>query len=121
MTAFVATVSKGGMLALLVRFFAEFEAIDLGPILSVFALIAIASMLAGNLLALLENNVKRILAYSSIAHLGYVLVALLAVGVLAAEAVTLRESLTPTVPARANEITLPWGSVILINVLFNGE
>ena len=87
-TAFVATVSKGGMLALLLRFFAEFEALDLGPILSVFGLIAIASMLAGNLLALLENNVKRILAYSSIAHLGYVLVALLAGGALAAEAVT---------------------------------
>ncbi len=87
-TAFVATVSKGGMLALLLRFFAEFEALDLGPILSVFGLIAIASMLAGNLLALLENNVKRILAYSSIAHLGYVLVAFLAGGVLATEAVT---------------------------------
>ncbi len=87
-TAFVATVSKGGMLALLLRFFAEFEALDLGPILSVFALIAIASMLVGNLLALLENNVKRILAYSSIAHLGYVLVAFLAGGVLATEAVT---------------------------------
>ena len=34
-------------------------------------------MLAGNLLALLQNNVKRILAYSSIAHLGYLLVAFL--------------------------------------------
>ena len=35
-------------------------------------------MLAGNLLALLQNNVKRVLAYSSIAHLGYILVAFLA-------------------------------------------
>jgi len=92
-TAFVATVSKGGMLALVLRFFGEFKELDLGPIVSMFALIAIASMLAGNLLALLENNVKRILAYSSIAHLGYVLVALLAgrqaeQGALAAEAVT---------------------------------
>ena len=40
-----------------------------------FAIIAIASMLIGNLLALLQNNVKRILAYSSIAHMGYLLVA----------------------------------------------
>jgi NADH-quinone oxidoreductase subunit N len=32
-------------------------------------------MFAGNLLALLQNNVKRILAYSSIAHMGYLLVA----------------------------------------------
>jgi NADH-quinone oxidoreductase subunit N len=41
----------------------------------VFSIIAIASMLAGNLLALLQNNVKRILADSSIAHMGYLLVA----------------------------------------------
>jgi NADH-quinone oxidoreductase subunit N len=50
--------------------------------------LAVASMLAGNLLALLQNNVKRILAYSSIAHLGYLLVAFLAGGALAKEAVT---------------------------------
>ena len=37
-------------------------------------------MFAGNLLALLQNNVKRILAYSSIAHMGYLLVAFLASG-----------------------------------------
>ena len=46
----------------------------------VFAAIAIASMVAGNLLALRQDNVKRILAYSSIAHLGYLLVAFLAAG-----------------------------------------
>jgi NADH-quinone oxidoreductase subunit N len=45
-------------------------------------------MLGGNLLALLQSNVKRILAYSSIAHMGYVLVAFIASGVLAVEAVT---------------------------------
>src|SRR5262249_62352832 len=42
--------------------------------------IAIASMFVGNLLALAQNNVKRILAYSSIAHFGYLLVAFLAGG-----------------------------------------
>src|SRR5215212_7383683 len=45
-------------------------------------------MLVGNLLALLQNNVKRILAYSSIAHLGYLLVAFLAAGPMAVEAVS---------------------------------
>jgi NADH-quinone oxidoreductase subunit N len=49
---------------------------------------AVASMLAGNLLALRQNNVKRILAYSSIAHLGYLLVAFVAGGDLAVVAVT---------------------------------
>jgi NADH-quinone oxidoreductase subunit N len=48
--------------------------------------IAILSMLGGNLLALLQNNVKRMLAYSSIAHLGYLFVAFLAAGALGIEA-----------------------------------
>jgi len=87
-TAFVATVSKGGMFAVLLRYFTGLPDAGYGPIVLVFALIAVASMLAGNLLALLENNVKRMLAYSSIAHLGYLLVALLASGSLATEAVT---------------------------------
>src|SRR3546814_20388939 len=43
-------------------------------------LIAIISMFAGNLLALLQQNVKRLLAYSAIAHLGYLLVAFIAAG-----------------------------------------
>jgi NADH-quinone oxidoreductase subunit N len=44
----------------------------------ILTVIAIASMTAGNFLALLQNNLKRLLAYSSIAHLGYLLVAFLA-------------------------------------------
>ena len=44
-------------------------------------------MFTGNLLALFENNVKRILAYSSIAHMGYLLVALEVGGALGANAV----------------------------------
>jgi NADH-quinone oxidoreductase subunit N len=45
-------------------------------------------MIVGNILALLQNNVKRILAYSSIAHLGYLLVAFQAAGDLGLTAVT---------------------------------
>lgn len=45
-------------------------------------------MLAGNLLALTQTNVKRILAYSPIAHMGYVFVALLAGGALGVPAAT---------------------------------
>jgi NADH-quinone oxidoreductase subunit N len=65
--------------------------VDLGSypsLFAVFGLIAVASMLIGNLLALRQSNVKRILAYSSIAHLGYLLVAFLAGGELATTAVT---------------------------------
>jgi NADH-quinone oxidoreductase subunit N len=74
-TAFVATVSKGGMFALLLRYFHQTGAHSFSPVFLVISMIAVASMLAGNLLALLQNNVKRILAYSSIAHMGYLLVA----------------------------------------------
>jgi len=44
-----------------------------------FWILAVATMFAGNLGALVQNNVKRMLAYSSIAHAGYTLVAFAAV------------------------------------------
>ena len=84
-TGFIATASKGAVFALLLRFFAPLAMSD-GKFYVVFASIAIASMFIGNLLALLQNNIKRILAYSSIAHLGYLLVALLVSGPLAVTA-----------------------------------
>ena len=87
-TAFVATVSKGAALALLLRIFPPIDIQAGGPLYTVFALIAAASMITGNLLALLQNNVKRILAYSSIAHLGYLLTAYLAGGSMGFAAVT---------------------------------
>lgn len=87
-TAFVATVSKGSMFALLLRYFYGSNWQFTFQLYIVFFIMAIASMLGGNLLALLQNNVKRILAYSSIAHLGYLLVAFLAGGALAVQAVT---------------------------------
>jgi NADH-quinone oxidoreductase subunit N len=86
--AFVATVSKGAMLALLLRYFVQAGGYRSGSIFVALAVVAVASMLIGNLLALLQNNVKRILAYSSIAHLGYLLVAFLASGTLGVEAVS---------------------------------
>jgi NADH-quinone oxidoreductase subunit N len=87
-TAFIATVSKGAALALLIRIFPPVDLHTGGPLYTVFALIAAASMMAGNLLALLQSNVKRLLAYSSVAHLGYILTAYLAGGPLAVTAVT---------------------------------
>jgi NADH-quinone oxidoreductase subunit N len=43
-------------------------------------------MIAGNVLGMLQQNVKRILGYSSIAHMGYLLVAFLAAGALGGQA-----------------------------------
>jgi len=87
-TAFVATVSKGGVVAVLLRLFSPGDIQTNSSLFFAFGAIAIATMLAGNLLALLQDNVKRILAYSSIAHLGYILVAFLAGGAQAVNAVT---------------------------------
>jgi NADH-quinone oxidoreductase subunit N len=88
-TAFIASVSKGGMFAVLLRYFAQVDVHAFNSLFIAFTVISIASMFFGNLLALLQNNVKRILAYSSIAHFGYILVAFLASGAYAATAVTL--------------------------------
>lgn len=86
--AFVATASKSAMFALLLRYANQSGASHYAPIWIALSGMAIASMLAGNLLALYQTDVKRILAYSSIAHLGYMLAALVAGGSLATEAVS---------------------------------
>jgi NADH-quinone oxidoreductase subunit N len=87
-TAYIATVSKGAIFAALLRYFQGAQLIEIPSIFLLFSAIAVVSMIAGNLLALLQDNLKRILAYSSIAHLGYLLVAFLAGGSLAVVAVT---------------------------------
>ncbi|WP_035349642.1 NADH-quinone oxidoreductase subunit N [Edaphobacter aggregans] len=87
-TAFIATVSKGGTFALLLRWLHTESGEITGATYLVLTIIAIASMFAGNLLALRQANVKRILAYSSIAHMGYFLVALIAGGRLGVPAAT---------------------------------
>ncbi len=86
--AFVATTSKTAVVALLLRYFGLSSVLQYRGVFVVFAIIAIASMCAGNLLALEQRNVKRILAYSSIAHFGYILVAFLAGDAMATEAVS---------------------------------
>ena len=87
-TAFIATVSKGSVFALMLRYFTQINFHQYPSVFAIFTLLAIASMFIGNLLALLQNHVKRILAYSSIAHMGYLLVAFLASGPMAVTAVT---------------------------------
>ena len=86
-TAFLATVSKGAVLAVVIRFFHQTEILQHPGVFTALAVVAVASMTVGNLLALMQENIKRILAYSSIAHFGYIFVAFLAGGSLAMEAV----------------------------------
>jgi NADH-quinone oxidoreductase subunit N len=87
-TAFVATVSKGSLVGLILRFFGQVDIAALDSLFTVFSVIAVSSMVFGNILALLQNNLKRLLAYSSIAHLGYLLVAFLVGGSMGSTAAT---------------------------------
>ena len=76
-TSFIATVSKIGVFAVLVRFSQAMHLQAYGFAVIIFSGVAIVSMIFGNILALQQQNIKRLLAYSSIAHLGYLLVAFL--------------------------------------------
>ncbi|MDD3764342.1 MAG: NADH-quinone oxidoreductase subunit N [Nevskiales bacterium] len=84
---FLAAVSKGAVAVLLLRWL-DAAALQQAPALAqMLALLAVLSIAVGNLAALVQNNVKRVLAYSSIAHFGYLLVPFLVGGATAREAV----------------------------------
>ncbi len=77
---FLSTASKAAGFAVLLRFLlAAFP--QIAPDWTVvLAVIAAASMIVGNLLAAVQKNIKRLLAYSSIAQAGYILVGVVAAG-----------------------------------------
>jgi len=79
-TAFFSVGPKAvGFFVLLRIFFPYFqEVMDSRAMFFLLWVLAVLTMVVGNLLALRQTNVKRILAYSSIAHAGYLLVAVLA-------------------------------------------
>ncbi len=78
-TLLMATVSKVAMFVVLMKSWfamslaAGFEQSSLSQLISV---VAVLSMIAGNALALFQTNIKRLLGYSSIAHMGYLLIVL---------------------------------------------
>jgi NADH-quinone oxidoreductase subunit N len=76
-TLFIATISKGAIVAVALRFFMEIRGFENHTLIVVISIIAVLSMFAGNFLALQQTNFKRLLAYSSIAHMGYLLITLL--------------------------------------------
>ena len=91
-TTYLATIGKAAMFVVLLRFVEISDALTFKSVVAVFSIIAVISIMAGNLLALMQDNLKRILAYSSIAHMGYLLIAVIAsffaVGTVSIEAVT---------------------------------
>lgn len=84
--AFVATTSKTAVAGLLLRYLLAGTQ-QSRAVFFLLSVMAVASMCAGNLLALRQDNVKRVLAYSSIAHFGYILVAFLAGSTITAAAI----------------------------------
>jgi NADH-quinone oxidoreductase subunit N len=79
-TAFFSVGPKAAGFIVLLRVFLNFWGAEQGGQLVFWSLwaIAVLTMVVGNLAALRQTNVKRLLAYSSIAHAGYLLVAILA-------------------------------------------
>ncbi|CCG87817.1 NADH-quinone oxidoreductase subunit NuoN [Erwinia piriflorinigrans] len=78
-STFLATASKIAIFGVLMRLFMYAPMANSEGVRTVLGIIAVASMLFGNLMAISQSNIKRLLGYSSIAHLGYLLVALIAV------------------------------------------
>ncbi len=77
-TAFIATLPKVGAVAVIIRL-VILAGPEAGRLTWALAVFSILSMTAGNLAALVQNDLKRLLAYSSIAHAGYVTIGVLCV------------------------------------------
>ena len=79
-TAFLSVGSKAAGFILLIRFLEPFlgSPITRGPVLNLLLVLAVATLLFGNLAAIPQTNFKRLLGYSSIAHAGFLLLALAA-------------------------------------------
>ena len=77
-TGFLASGAKIAVFAFLIRFLIASGPDRIDLLLAGLTIMAVLSMLLGNLMALLQGNLKRLLAYSSIAHMGYMMVALIA-------------------------------------------
>jgi len=79
-TAFFSVGPKAAGFAVLMRIFFPFwkQAVNSETFFHILWILSVLTMVVGNLVALRQKNVKRILAYSSIAHAGYILIAILA-------------------------------------------
>lgn len=78
-TAYIATASKVAVIAIVLR---VISAVDQNSayLVHVLAVLSITSMTLGNLAAITQKDMKRLLGYSTIAHSGYVLIGILSVG-----------------------------------------
>ncbi len=75
-TAFISVCVKTTAVFVLLRLLLQALPDLAGLLRPIFWLLAVASIVVGNLMAIVQRNVKRMLAYSSIAHAGYLMLAL---------------------------------------------
>ena len=75
-TAYIATASKVAAVAILIRMVALSSGSS-NYLVHMLVILSIASMTVGNLIAIVQKDMKRLLAYSSISHAGYVLIGIL--------------------------------------------
>jgi len=80
-SGFMATGGKAAAFAVFLLLFAPAVVGGVAPLREVLAVLAALSMIVGNVIALSQNNIKRMLAYSSIAHAGYILTGIVAANV----------------------------------------
>ena len=85
--AFISAGPKAAGFAAFLRIFMEALPDLQGEWSGVLILLAMLTMTVGNVIAIAQTNIKRMLAYSSIAHAGYVLIGLAAAGAAGSEAV----------------------------------
>ncbi len=81
LTAFMATGVKLAAFAALIRFFLAKGLSEASPILDVLQWLAVLTMMIGNIGAIMQDNLKRMLAYSGVAHSGYILIGVIVAAV----------------------------------------
>ena len=79
-TAFMAVGAKAAGFAALLRIFLAALPVLAEDLVPIFWVLSAITMFGGNLIAIAQENIKRMLAYSSIAHAGYIMMAIVVIG-----------------------------------------
>ncbi|MFQ5932410.1 MAG: NADH-quinone oxidoreductase subunit N [Nitrospiraceae bacterium] len=119
-TAFMAVASKAASFGAFLRVFLE----GLGGLKDnwyvLFLVVCVATLILGNLVAIVQTNIKRMLAYSSIAHAGYALIGVVVAGQAAAENGTRALGLSSVMLYLAVYAFMTFGAFSLVALLRKG-
>lgn len=110
--AFLSVAPKAAIFAILLRIFLEGMPEAATTWTVVVAVLAIVTMFVGNLLALRQRNVRRMLAYSSVAHSGYILAAFAAL-----QGVGLQTAVQAVLIYSAAYLTMNMGAFLVIDLV----